>query len=45
MEDEVAALVCTVPDLSSGHVITIPFRLLTMVLACARLAVRRVRSR
>ena len=40
MEDEVAALVCTFPDPSTELVLTIPFRSLTMVPACAKLAVR-----
>jgi hypothetical protein len=39
MEDEVAALVCTILDGHSDRLIALPFRLLTTVLACAKLAV------
>ena len=39
MEDEVAALVCTILDFHFGRFIAVPFRLLITVPACAKLAV------
>jgi hypothetical protein len=45
MEDEVAALVGIFPNPSNELALTIPFRSLIMVPACAKLAVRRICSR
>lgn len=39
MEDEVAALVCTILYRRRDRLIAVPFRLLITVLACAKLAV------